>query len=336
VQNRSDCTPDLACTRCRERKIRCGRERPQCSNCDREDGVTCVYQNPVKRVNHLKLLWALSPSATTYRSYLLTSLRCDSVEILQERLQTIESHLGRLSNGLNSGLTSEVAFLTPSSSRGSNSIGDRATEGNDRDESDNGDDDLALDSLRSLPDMDMPDLQISRNHSDMVDRYHGRSSLFVLCSRFRIQALATSSINVSGTLRDILQNICDIAGSTEPFPPFSDNPLIKLLPQKQAVTAVGHFIQHVDCTTDIFVPQSLMGNLERVYSQPQQPGDEAWAVCFNVITLLVLGMEISTQAPTALVGDFARSLLPSRAALVSSRLLTTPRLINVQTLILLV
>jgi hypothetical protein len=134
----------------------------------------------------------------------------------------------------------------------------------------------------------------------------------------------------------MLQNVCDIAGSTEPFPSFGDHPPIKLLPQKQAVTAVGHFIQHVDCTTDIFVPQNLMSNLERVYSQPQQPGDDAWAVCFNVITLLVLGMEISTQAPTALVGDFARSLLPSRAALVSSRLLTTPRLINVQTLILLV
>lgn len=270
---------------------------------------------------------------------MLTSLRCDSVEILQERLQTIETHLGRLSSGLNSGLTSEVAFSASLSSRGSNNIGDQTTEGNDRDESDNGDDDdddVASDSLRSLHDMDMPDSQVSRNHSDMVDRYHGRSSLFVLCSRFRLQALATSSIHDSGALRDMLHNICDIAGSTEPFPSFSDHPPIKLLPQKQAVTAVGHFIQHVDCTTDIFVPQNLMGNLNRVYSQPQQPGDDAWAVCFNVITLLVLGMEISTQAPTALVGDFARSLLPSRAALVSSRLLTTPRLINVQTLILLV
>lgn len=47
---------DLACTRCRERKIRCGRERPHCRSCEREEGVVCVYQNPVKRVNHLKLL----------------------------------------------------------------------------------------------------------------------------------------------------------------------------------------------------------------------------------------------------------------------------------------
>lgn len=182
----------------------------------------------------------------------------------------------------------------------------------------------------------MSDLQVFRNHSDMVDRYHGRSSLFVLCNRFKIQALASSTIDDSNTLHNMLQNICDIAGSTEPFPPFSDYTPIQLLSQKQAATAVDHFIRHVNCTTDIFVPQNLVGNLERVYSQPHQPGDDAWAVCFNVITLLVLGMEISTQAPTALVGDFARSLLPSRAALVSSRLLTRPRLINVQTLILLV
>ncbi|RYF38694.1 MAG: Zn(II)2Cys6 transcription factor [Cytophagaceae bacterium] len=57
MQGRSEyTTPDLACTRCRERKIRCGRERPECSNCERDGGATCVYQNPAKRVNHIKLL----------------------------------------------------------------------------------------------------------------------------------------------------------------------------------------------------------------------------------------------------------------------------------------
>lgn len=51
-----DSVSDQACTRCRERKIRCGRELPQCNNCERDESVTCTYQNPTKRVNHLKSL----------------------------------------------------------------------------------------------------------------------------------------------------------------------------------------------------------------------------------------------------------------------------------------
>lgn len=57
MQNRlDDSHADLACTRCRERKVRCDRELPRCGNCEKEAGMACVYQTPVKRVNHLKLL----------------------------------------------------------------------------------------------------------------------------------------------------------------------------------------------------------------------------------------------------------------------------------------
>lgn len=49
-------TADAACARCRERKIRCGREKNGCANCER-DGVECDYFTPGKRVNHIKLLY---------------------------------------------------------------------------------------------------------------------------------------------------------------------------------------------------------------------------------------------------------------------------------------
>ncbi|KAH8424958.1 uncharacterized protein LDX57_002704 [Aspergillus melleus] len=200
---------DLACTRCRERKIRCGRERPHCRSCEREEGVVCVYQNPVKRVNHLKLL-------------------CDSVELLQQRLTSIESHLSRLH--------ARAESADPESS-----------------------------GLRSTAE--------AEDSSTPRPALHGR------------EARCSSSIE--------------------------------------------HFLQHVDCQTDVFDPQNLRHQLDRVYEEH----DDVWAICFKTITLIVLGLEI-THAGT-LIGDFARSLLPNRAALVSSRVLTTSRLVNVQTLILL-
>jgi hypothetical protein len=170
----------------------------------------------------------------------------------------------------------------------------------------------------------------------MVDRYHGSSSPFFLCNRFRVRILATRTTTESSPLQDKLQNLCEVAGMTEPLPPCSDQYQIHLPPKQQVITAISHFFQHVDYTTDIFVQSNLLSNIERVYSQPTKPADDAWAICFRTIILLVLGMEISAQSRNALFGDFACSLLPSRAALVNSRLLMTPRLIHVQTLILLV
>ena len=181
------------------------------------------------------------------------------------------------------------------------------------------------------------DVHVFRNRVDMLDRYYGPSSLFTLCNNFKLKALTSdNAVEVGTPLHDMLQSLCEIAGTTEPFPSYSDQSLVHLLPKQQAVTAISHFFHLVDCTTDVFVQSSLLANVERVYSQPLKPVDEAWAICFKTIILLVLGKEISAQAMNALVGDFARSFLPSRAALINSRLLTAPRLINVQTLILLV
>jgi hypothetical protein len=183
---------------------------------------------------------------------------------------------------------------------------------------------------------DCTDLHVFHNQADMVDHYHGPLSLFVLCKQFRSCALSVSDTECSAPLRDMLQNLCERAGVLEPFPPFGGQSVINLLPKQQANTVIGYFFQHVDCATDVFVKDNLLAHVERIYSQSTEPGDDVWAICFQAITVLVWGMEISAQAGNGLFGDFARSFLPSRAALVNSRLLTTPRLINVQTLILLV
>ncbi|PYH89201.1 hypothetical protein BO71DRAFT_337220 [Aspergillus ellipticus CBS 707.79] len=297
--------PDLACTRCRERKIRCGRERPQCRNCEREGGVICIYRIPAKRVNHLKLL-------------------CDSVERLQDRLTNIESHLNRIQgSGVRTPNFDEDREAASICLLGGHQS---ATTSNNDSESDDGESRREEDGAHQVPD--------SRSASSLV----GPASISGLCDQLRRRIVATGDAAEPAwrPLCDTIQHLCEITGAIEPFPPYSDRIVVPLLPKQQTITAVDRFLLYQDCQTDVFVPGGLRANLERVYSQQQQqPDDDAWAICFQIITLLALGLDTSTQGGNALFGDFARSFLPSRTALVSSRLLTTPRLINVQTLILL-
>lgn len=244
-------------------------------------------------------------------------------------MTTIESQLSRLSSTIVPAVDFEDA-----SSAGQTSTG-RQSPDDDEDGEQDEERDTPLENNSFLTD-DLTHLHIFRSPVDMVDRYHGLSSPFTLCNNLRTRILATPDAPESVSLRDILGSLCEIAGATEPFPSYNDEPSIKLPPKQQVITAVGLFFQHVDCMTDLFVQSNLLANVQRVYSQPPEPGDDAWAASLKAIMILVLGVEISTQADNALFGDLARSLLPNRAALVSSRLLTTPRLINVQTLILLV
>jgi hypothetical protein len=246
--------------------------------------------------------------------------RFDSVNGVKERLVNIESHLGRLTISIEQNMDQDNSCSTSSTRQ--TSVGGSLDEEEDENP--------------SLYSDDSPDLHVHHNQVDMVDYYHGPLSLFVLCKQFQSCALSVSKARCGNPLRDVLQNLCERAGVLEPFPPFGDQPVINLLPKQQAITIIGHFFQHVDCVTDIFVKSNLLTHVERIYSQSTEPGEDVWAICLQAITVLVWGMEISAQAGNGLFGDFARSFLPSRAALVNSRLLTTPRLINVQTLIILV
>ncbi|KAJ4304887.1 hypothetical protein N0V90_000415 [Kalmusia sp. IMI 367209] len=162
---------------------------------------------------------------------------------------------------------------------------------------------------------DCSDLHVFRNQVDMVDHYHGPLSLFVLCKQFQSCALSVINADGGAPLENMLQNLCERAGVLEPFPPFGGQAVIDLLPKQQVITIIGHFFQHVDCATDVFVKDNLLAHVERIYAQSTEPGDEVWAICFRAITVLVWGREISAQAGNGLFGDFAHSFLPSRAAL---------------------
>lgn len=144
----------------------------------------------------------------------------------------------------------------------------------------------------------------------------------------------------SDPLAEKLRVLCDTASVSELFVSGADQNILHIPPRQQVHAAVGEFFHHVDSVTDIFVPSHLLANIDAVYSgmvKIENSDQEPWIICFRTITLLVLGIEISTQhSSTTLLGDFAHTLLPSSCALVTPRLLTTPKLINIQVLILLV
>lgn len=246
--------------------------------------------------------------------------RYEGVDQLQRRLTTIESHLDCLVGTVSRSVDWEDRSSTgPPQHQGA---GPRSADE---------DNDDAPSEASSSHAADSP------NQLDAAGHYRGVSSLRVLCDRFQAQVLiATNGEAIFDTLRVMLQNLCEIPGVIEPFPGSGDQDPIQLLPKQRSIAATDHLFQYVNYATDVFVHSHLRANLERVYTHPSLPDDDIWAICFKVITLLVLQLEISTQASNALFGDFAQSILPSRAALISSRLLTTPRLVSVQTLILLV
>jgi hypothetical protein len=180
-----------------------------------------------------------------------------------------------------------------------------------------------------------------RDPVDGAARWHGPTSLYALCTRYR-QRLAAKDNPVDGgrfTL-SASASICEHAGRLDVLPTISDQSTSELLSHVQVTAAIDMFLANVDYSTDIFEPSTLRANVERVYSQSMRSDqDEAWLICLKTIFVLALGLQIHPRRGErhgGLFSSLARSILPSRVEMVSSRLLGPARLINVQALILLV
>ena len=201
------------------------------------------------------------------------------------------------------------------------------------------------------------DRHIVRSQGDFIDRYHGPGTLFALCKEFSDTTLSeqwTQSPPLAKNetqqskkqdrpakneaVKDLLARMCLEAGIEASFELQSDHTPVRLSPKQFFLMVQTQFFQQADYATDIFVQTCFRSNVERIYSRPFTPADEAWAICFNIIILLVLGSEVSTQDNDPLVGSqFARPfLLTVRTALSNPRVLMAPKLINVQALALLV
>ena len=190
---------------------------------------------------------------------------------------------------------------------------------------------------------DSPDS--SQVAGDGADKYHGPMPLSGLCQQFR-ESVVSSNLHHSGTsetgqndraLENLLKRMCDLADGDHSLPQQFGGGVPRLPPKHYVMKAQAEFFRQVDYATNLFVHENFLANVNRVYAGQIRQLDEAWVICFQTIILLVLGSELLGASSSSVFGGLAGSfLLPSSAALVNSRLLTAPRLINVQALILLV
>lgn len=136
---------------------------------------------------------------------------------------------------------------------------------------------------------------------------------------------------------ELLERLCFVA-SFETQLDTPEHTSIRLPPKQLLLMVMPQFFSKVDYSTDIFVESQLTANMERIYSRAPAPDNDAWAICFNTIILLVLGSDNSTRSDEPLMeSQFSLPFFNAmRAALHQARFLTTPKLINVQALALLV
>ncbi|KAL6716879.1 hypothetical protein ACLMJK_004791 [Lecanora helva] len=201
------------------------------------------------------------------------------------------------------------------------------------------------------------DRHVVRSSLNLTDRYHGPCTLFALCNELSDDLLSeqkaqgqdnakdeakrgknnNSRLPLNDTAKNILERTCLEAGLEEPVDLDTEPSSIRLPPKQFLLMTQSQFFQQAEYATDIFVPSCFWSNVERVYSKPLAPADEAWAICFNTIILLVLGPENSTQDCDSLLGSHFLQpfLMTVRAALSNPRVLMAPKIINVQALALL-
>ncbi|KAI8723350.1 Zn(2)-C6 fungal-type domain-containing protein [Fusarium sp. LHS14.1] len=262
-------THDLACAHCRARKIRCGRERPQCESCKR-DGVECRYSSPGKRINHVKLL-------------------CQNFEALEDHLSSIQSDLSTLTSLVRSGNGSK-SLPTP----GEDWLPEDTTARSDETAAvPRKDRNIARDVSQSVDRYHGPSSLYTlckEFHDDPVFGTSDHDSGDGVAVRVMLQQMLAESSK---------EQQLDIA---------SDHTGICLPPRQFLNIVVGQFFKGADYATDIFTRSNFQANLDRIYSHPPRPSDEGWAVCFNVIVLLAIGKDQTSHGNSPFIQPFLQTL----------------------------
>ncbi|KAJ4189604.1 hypothetical protein NW755_005608 [Fusarium falciforme] len=262
-------THDLACAHCRARKIRCGRERPQCESCKR-DGVECRYSSPGKRINHVKLL-------------------CQNFEALEDQLSSIQSDLSTLTSLVRSG-NGAKSLPTP----GEDWLPeDTAARSDETSAAPRKDRNIARDVSQSVDRYHGPSSLYTLCKEFHDDPVFGTSD---------------HDSNDGVAVRVMLQQMLAEASKEQQLDIASDHTGICLPPRQFLNIVVGQFFKTADYATDIFTRSNFQANLDRIYSHPPRPSDEGWAVCFNVIVLLAIGKDQTSHGNSPFIQPFLQTL----------------------------
>ncbi|KXX75077.1 Thiamine repressible genes regulatory protein thi1 [Madurella mycetomatis] len=283
---------DVACSYCRTKKIRCDRERPSCSSCSR-DRVGCVYTAPARRINHVKAL-------------------CEGFDDLQNRLILVQEELSSLTALFRTFSASDALPAQPTADRFPKHVASEL-EGD------------------AVP---LADGLLARSNGTSVEKYYGPWTLLALCRDFGLQLSMRFGRNSPASIlanrmwldaeddiqRGLLRS-CEVRNQPIPLPP-----------RQLLAFVLDSFFGREEHVTDIFVRPLFEKAVERVYENPSDPSSEAWAACFTVIILLVIGERHGFNKNDA----FIRPLLHAAYDAAHRSAIFMPlRVVNVQTLALL-
>ncbi|KAK3303877.1 uncharacterized protein B0T15DRAFT_372104, partial [Chaetomium strumarium] len=300
---------DVACTNCRSRKVRCDRERPQCGSCAR-DKVECTYSSPTKRVNHVKVL-------------------AQGFDDIQNRLIHVQEELRSLTrmfqaSGIADGFPLRPGVMHPDGPPMYDAFGGGGY------------------YYPAAP----ADGHVVRDDSTLVEKYHGPWTLPALC-----RGLGTDVAPVFGSdgghdrlLEEMWRHAlgdgqCRLTTTEDK----TGRDAVGLPPRQFLTVVLDSFFGRNDHTTDIFVPSAFYSAIDQTYAEPSSPASEAWAVCFNLVILLVIGAEQGTTSTTSSTSTsstgrqdpFIQPLIRAAQVAASNHaIFLSPRLVNVQVLAL--
>lgn len=179
------------------------------------------------------------------------------------------------------------------------------------------------------------DGHVVRDDNTLVEKYHGPWTLPALCRSFATD-LATDfgadachdKLTEEMWRHALGDGQCRLGTEDE-----TGRDAVALPPRQFLTVVLDSFFSRNDHATDIFVPSAFYNAIERNYADPSNPASEAWAVCFNLVILLVIGAEQGSGRQDPFIQPLVRA---AQVAARNPAIVLSPRLVNVQALALLV
>ncbi|KAI1411056.1 hypothetical protein F5Y13DRAFT_201587 [Hypoxylon sp. FL1857] len=330
-RSRNDDLPPAACDQCRSRKVKCDRLQPQCSNC-RKARVPCISSGASKRVNQTKQLQVLEPR--------LQGQRLDDVDQTLSTLTQLTQQIAArtyASSPKPSPNTPSIAQPTRASSLGDHNAILPSAKGN---------------QCGMVADEGCLYTTVKLEHGgERIYPYPAALALINALSRELAKFLSermeegdsnadivTKDPTLQAALRRQLDGYPYRTHCKQPIVT-SDHGPITTPPQLLVELFVDGFLRNINISTPIFDEASLRRAIEAHYSGGILGENDAWALIFNNIVVLMLGLE--AQAARAIQSnsrDMNDDLIPSflrncDRALADLEPFMRPSLINVRALL---
>ncbi|KAI1374464.1 fungal-specific transcription factor domain-containing protein [Hypoxylon crocopeplum] len=323
----------LACDQCRHRKIKCDRAQPECSNC-RKTGVPCTSDNTSKRVNYTKELQVRDDFSSVLE-------RLDGVDQTLTTLTQLTRQIAARPHTPITKASTPTSSLTQPTQTGNFSNYNAFLPSAQKDQSRQVVEKGCLHETVKLED-----------GGERTYGYPAALALMKALSRRLAQVLVDrgneldSDVDGVGIVKDPVLR-ASLRRQLEDFPfqkchqpvVTSDHRPITTPPRFLVDLFVDSFLRNINILTPIFDETSLRHAISAHYSSEPSGESNAWALIFNNIVILGLGLEAqvtrSSQSNSRNMNDdiFPSFLRNCERALAELNSFTRPSLVNVQALL---